>query len=95
MQMDLFSTAENALACVLWCDPCFGSSERFTIGLPAPLPLGLAPWLRQNCRVLQVKPLPSGAIAVQIWVPAPLQSTFRALPKPQGGSRHEMNYVQW
>jgi hypothetical protein len=95
MQLPLFSQPVDPLSHVLWCRPCLGSTDRFAVGLPVPLPLGMADWLRQNCAVLAVQALPSGTVAVQVAVSGSLLARFRALPSVRGGSRHESNLLLW
>lgn len=80
---------------VLWCRLCPGSIERFAVGLSAPLPVGVAAWLRENVQVVAVQALPSGGVAVQVRVSGSLSHAFHSLPKPQGGSRHPSNQLPW
>jgi hypothetical protein len=93
MQLSLFSLPVELRQSVLWCRSCSGSADRFALGLRPPLPVGAAPWLRQSCRILAVQSLPSGTIAIQVWVPDSLSASFRTLPQPKGGSRHESNLL--
>jgi hypothetical protein len=95
MRQSVFSLPPVVRQSVLWCRPCLGSIDRFAVGLPAPLPLGVAAWLRENCQVLAVQSLSSSCVAVQVWVPGSLSHVFHTLPQPRGGSRHPSNYLPW
>lgn len=94
MQLSLFSLPPELREIVLWCHPCItGSDTHFILGLRPPLPFGVAPWLRQHCRITAIQGLPSGTIAVRAQVPTSLSVSFRSLPRPRGGSRHEVNLL--
>lgn len=95
MRQSLFSLPPVVRKSVLWCRPCLCSVDRFVLGFSAPLPVGVAPWLRENCQVLAVQSMPSGFIAVQVRVSGSLSHTFHTLPQPRGGSRHESNLLPW
>lgn len=95
MQQSLFALPAEVKESVLWCRPCLGLVNQFAVGLRVPLPVGAAPWLRENCQVIATKGLPSGAVAVRVFVPAHLAEAFLSLPSVRGGSRHESNLLPW
>lgn len=78
---------------VLWCRPAAGARQSFAVGLAAPVSPEVLLWLSEAGEVQACSVLPSGAIALLIKLPGSLAAAFAALPAPQGGSRHESNYL--
>lgn len=67
----------------------------WTLGLTDPINPRLMLWLCQCFEVLDCKPLPGGTIALRLRANRQNCALLMELPKPQGGSRHECNYVAW